>query len=132
MRADHSFLARIKGDFLEAVAVSPLGTPTIIGDIATNSVGMPNFSFIFVVFNASTAEPMTQLPSQVAQAVSIRFSAASQQSASTKGPDGLAQITQCFLMKNQHLPMFKKTRSEHNIACKFDWRLCNSFSKCSS
>src|ERR1019366_1623772 len=91
--AAHCFQARIKGSFLEVVAVSPLGTPTMIGATALNSAGMPSFAFTSGVFSAATAEPMTQLPSPMAQAASIRFSAASQQSASTKGPDGLAQMT---------------------------------------
>jgi len=89
----HCFQARIKGSFLEMAAVSPLGTPTIIGATALNSAGMPSFAFTPGVFSAATEEPMTQLPNPMAQAASIRFSAASQQSASTKGPDGLAQMT---------------------------------------
>src|SRR5450759_3030961 len=43
--AAHCFQARIKGSFLEMVAVSPLGTPTMIGATALNSAGMPSFAF---------------------------------------------------------------------------------------
>ena len=73
--------------------VTPAGTPTMIGATALNSAGMPSFVFTCDVFSAATEEPMTQLPNPMAQAASIRFSVASQQSASTKGPDDLAQMT---------------------------------------
>ncbi len=82
------------GSFLLVpVAASSLGTPTTIGAKAEYSSGMPSSVFTLRMFRAAATEPMTQLPSPMAVAASIRFSAASQQSATTNCPEGFAHMT---------------------------------------
>jgi len=71
----------------------PRGTPTMIGTTASTSSGIPNSDLVCGPFNIGTADPMQYVPNPSAHAASIRFSAASQQSAVTNGPSDLAQIT---------------------------------------
>src|ERR1035437_3729603 len=89
----HYIRVRIRGSLREAAADSSLGTPTMIGAIADISAGIPSSSLISGVLRPETAEPMTQVPRPMEKAASIRFSAASQQSATTNGPIGLPQMT---------------------------------------
>ena len=65
----------------------------MIGAMAVISAVTPSSFFHCGVFRTSTASPIGQVPSPAAQAASIRFSAASQQSATTNGPNGFPQIT---------------------------------------
>lgn len=65
----------------------------MIGATAVTSGGMPSSCFTSGVRSAGMANPMQQVPNPMAQAASIRFSAASQQSASTNGPNSRAQMT---------------------------------------
>src|SRR5665647_3311404 len=85
--------ARIWGS-LRALALASLrGLPTMMGAMAIMSAGMPSSCFTSGRLSALAAEPMTQVPRPIACAISIRFSAASQQSACTKCPVALAQMT---------------------------------------
>lgn len=65
----------------------------MIGTMASTSAGIPSSDFASGLLRAKIAEPMQHVPSPKAQAASIRFSAASQQSATTNGPIGFAQMT---------------------------------------
>lgn len=78
----------------EAVEITDgaLSAPTMIGTTTNVSSAISNDAFTWRVFRPLTAEPITQVPKPMAQAASIRFSAASQQSAATKTPADLAQI----------------------------------------
>src|ERR1035437_5234907 len=73
--------------------LAPAGTPTMIGAMAVILAGIFKADFHSGAFGAETANPMTQVPSPFAQAASIRFSAASQQSTTTNGPCNLLEIT---------------------------------------
>ena len=55
--------------------------------------GIRSSDFASGLLSAGIAEPMQHVPSPNADAASIRFSAASQQSADTNGPIGFAQMT---------------------------------------
>lgn len=87
-----SYRASMSGSLRVEGGISPLGTPTMIGAIALHSAGIPSSVLISGVFKAGTANPITQEPSPMAWAASNKFCAASQQSATTKGPLGLPQM----------------------------------------
>jgi hypothetical protein len=72
---------------------APAGIPTTIGATASMSGGMPSPAFISGRFSPDTAAPMTQVPRPRSVAASIRFSAASQQSAAAKALLRAAQMT---------------------------------------
>ena len=82
----------MSGGLRDVAAVSPAGTPTMMGAMTVISLGIFNSAFHSAVFSASTAKPMTHVPKPYAHAASIRFSAASQQSASTNGPVSFPQM----------------------------------------
>lgn len=65
----------------------------MIGATTSTSAGIPSSDLIAGLFKAGTADPIQHVPRPSAQAASIRFSAASQQSAAANGPVCFAQIT---------------------------------------
>ena len=90
---DYFFHDSTSGFFRAASAGVPAGTPTMIGATGVMSAGIDSSDFTSAVRSTGSTEPMQQLPRPRAHAASIRFSAASQQSASTNGPSGFAQMT---------------------------------------
>jgi len=89
-----SFRQQMTSGALRGVCgASSLGTPTMIGATARTSAGIPSSAFTSGRLSTGTPNPMQHVPSPIAQAASIRFSAANQQSATTKLPSGRAQIT---------------------------------------
>jgi hypothetical protein len=69
------------------------GTPTTIGATAVIMGGIPNSSRISAEFSAEVAAPMQHVPRPSAAAASMKFSAASQQSAVANASGRRAQIT---------------------------------------
>jgi len=65
----------------------------MIGAMAVISAETPNSFFHCGCIQDLNRKSIGQVPSPAAQAASIRFSAASQQSATTNGPSGFPQIT---------------------------------------
>jgi hypothetical protein len=74
-------LAKISGDFLDDGAVLSDGYPKIMGATTEKSSEILSSVFTSGIFKTGRALPITHVPKSIAQAASIRFSAASQQSA---------------------------------------------------
>ncbi len=88
------------------------------GATAVMAAGIFSSAFHDGVLSAGTEEPMTQVPRLCAQAASIRFSAASQQSATTKGPGNFPYRTKrAGTVENIEIGMAQLTR-EMRFLCR--------------